>query len=185
MGLFFAVSGRYISERRTTSNLECIMHNKKRKVVGVMLLCICITIFIFYNSLQDIYTSKEQSKRISEVVQSILDPDQTISAESFHFVVRKAAHMIEFAVLGVFCTGGIWLFSNANRRGNIHTLFEPLFIVLLIAVIDEYIQSFLDRTSSVSDILLDFFGGSIGIAVVCMIKIIYNKIKNKEKRWRK
>lgn len=148
-----------------------------------MLLCICITVFIFYNSSHDIYSSKEQSKRISEAIQSILDPDQTISAESFHFVVRKAAHMIEFAILGVFCTGCIWLFSNSNQRGNIHTLFEPLFIVLFIAVIDEYIQSFSDRTSSVSDILLDFFGGIIGITVVCIINIIYNKSKNKEKRW--
>lgn len=150
-----------------------------------MLLCICITVFIFYNSSHDIYSSKEQSKRISEAIQSILDPKQTIPAESFHFIVRKAAHMIEFAVLGFLCTEYVCLFSDHNRQSRSTTLFEPLFIVLFIAVIDEYIQSFLDRTSSVSDILLDFLGGIMGITAVCIIKFIYNRSKNKEKRWLK
>lgn len=157
------------------------MHNKKRKAFGFVILCICITIFIFYNSLHDLYSSKEQSKVVSEAIQAIIDSNQTISDESFHFIVRKAAHMIEFALLGVFCTGCVFLLSDSNRQRSIHSLFEPLFIVLFVAVIDEFIQSFLDRTSSVSDILLDFLGGIIGITVVYIIKHIL-QYKNKEKR---
>ena len=41
-----------------------------------------------------------------------------------------------------------------------------LFVVLLCAVLDEYFQSFVFRTSSVSDVVLDFCGGLIGVSVL-------------------
>ena len=41
-----------------------------------------------------------------------------------------------------------------------------LFGVLLCATLDEYFQSFVGRTSSVSDILIDFCGGIIGIIII-------------------
>lgn len=36
----------------------------------------------------------------------------------------------------------------------------PLFFVLLLAVSDEFLQSFVDRRSNVRDIVLDFSGGN-------------------------
>lgn len=45
-----------------------------------------------------------------------------------------------------------------------------LFMILSVAVMDEYLQSFVARTSSVSDILIDFSGGMTGILILYLIK---------------
>ena len=51
-----------------------------------------------------------------------------------------------------------------------------LFLVLLCAVLDEYFQSFVFRTSSVSDVMLDFCSGLIGVAVLLGVNL-FNKTK--------
>ncbi|MBO4392367.1 MAG: VanZ family protein, partial [Clostridia bacterium] len=64
-------------------------------------------------------------------------------------------------------------------------IFMSLFFTLFTAVTDEYIQSFVERTSLVSDIVLDFSGGKSAnilavavFALVCAVK----KRKNKTER---
>ena len=49
-----------------------------------------------------------------------------------------------------------------------------LFLVLLCAVLDEYFQSFVFRTSSVSDVVLDFCGGLIGVGVLLGVNLFNN-----------
>ena len=58
------------------------------------------------------------------------------------------------------------------------------FYVLLVAVLDEHIQSFSDRTSSTGDILLDFIGSLTGFAAVVALVSAKCRFFKNEKRHR-
>ena len=127
----------------------------------ILLICIFSVCFIFWNSFQNGETSNAFSGWIAELLQPFLDAHNTDAR--FHEHIRKLAHFIEFCILGC-AVGGLmhWLRS---LRGRYHIAMS-LFILLAIAVIDEYIQSFTGRTSLVKDILIDFGGGLTGLILV-------------------
>lgn len=139
-------------------------------------LTIFIIAFIFHNSLQDSKTSNAISDSVAEVIRPILDPQEKVKEKTFHQFTRKLAHGIEFCALG--CSGGGLMFTS--RRKTVHgtqegadsrrgiSLSTALLFLLGTAVIDEYIQSFTGRTSSVKDILIDFGGGVTGLSLVSL-----------------
>lgn len=132
---------------------------KQAAVFG--LLSVLIVGFIFWHSAQPAQQSNELSTDVMGWFQGLLRA-LFASDEQMHKFVRKAAHFIEFAALG----GCLGLFTGGIRKRfwRSWALFLPLFITLLVAVCDEFIQSFYDRTSAVKDVLLDFCGGVTGIA---------------------
>ena len=69
--------------------------------------------------------------------------------------------MAEFAVLGLLVACLMFQLEFPMAR-----LGYGLFYVLAVAVTDEFIQIFTGRTSSVKDILIDFFGALLGIGVI-------------------
>ena len=86
-----------------------------------------------------------------------------------HAFIRKTAHFVEYAVLGLFAARA---FSNSsvNILRKYWTLFSVA-IVVLIAVIDEINQSLgTSRTGSVWDALLDISGGISAILVFYLIR---------------
>ena len=61
-------------------------------------------------------------------------------------------------------------------------LFELLFITLFYAVLDEYHQIFvIGRGSSVKDVLIDFIGGIIGMAIYYIVYYLSHRIRKVRK----
>ena len=93
--------------------------------------------------------------------------------KNLSYFVRKAAHFTEYFILAVLL---LFMFRTFNvslwNQGG-----YSLFLVLLCAVLDEYFQSFVFRTSSVSDVVLDFCGGLFGVGVLLGV-IWHNQIKS-------
>ena len=139
-----------------------MIHKLKQHAVLLMLLAATVAIlaFIFHNSLQDGAASNNRSGQIAEIVEPVLDPRDAVPEEEFHKFVRKMAHFLEFCMLGVSAAMLAMHVSAAYVRCSV---FAPLFLVLLSAVTDEFIQSFTGRTSAVSDVLIDFGGAAVGI----------------------
>ena len=109
-------------------------------------------------------------KPMAPSIDSKVKLQQTLS-----YVVRKAAHVIEYFTLGI-------LFYLAFRTLNVSVINQgiyALFLLLLCAVLDEYFQSFISRTSSVSDVLLDFSGGLVGITCVRVALWLIESSKSK------
>ena len=88
-----------------------------------------------------------------------------ISEESLrlaHFLVRKAAHLTEYAILG-------WLaaraFTGSSREFlRQRWLLVAVLLIVLCALLDEYHQSFvLSRTGSLYDSGIDIVGGLTGL----------------------
>jgi VanZ family protein len=92
-----------------------------------------------------------------------LFPDITEeSLRLVHFLVRKGAHITEYAILG-------WLaaraFSGSSREYlRQRWLLTGLLLIVLYALLDEYHQSFVpSRTGSLYDSGIDIAGGLIGL----------------------
>ena len=140
---------------------------KNKQIALFSVLALCVIAAIFWNSLQNAQQSNELSNGLLTWLKPWLLHLFGGSEELMHEVVRKTAHFVEFAALGL-CLCGV---TNGMRPDFWRTflLFFPLFVLLSTAVTDEFIQSFSDRTSAVKDVLLDFGGGIFGLAVTALV----------------
>lgn len=142
--------------------------SKKNISFFLIFLIICITSFIFINSAIDSATSH----KLSQAVTDIVTVNKFVEKEQ---VVRKSAHIIEFALLGVSVVCWLWCRGLIKRFANI--VFAFLYF-LSVALVDELIQVFSNRTNSVKDVGLDFLGALIGsVLILAVYKIFTNRQK--------
>lgn len=87
----------------------------------------------------------------------------------YHGYIRKFAHFAEYAALGMLASRAFWYSSKPVLRG-LWPLWA-IFVVLSIASVDEYNQSFDPmRTGSVFDVLIDLSGGAFAVITYVLIK---------------
>ena len=103
------------------------------------------------------------SQARSDVLVNIL---QTIglggSADLLSTVVRKLAHAVAYAVLGVLL---VWALA-ARRRVTAKLVMYAVAITCLYAISDELHQLFIPgRSAEVRDVAIDTLGGAIGVSV--------------------
>ncbi len=135
--------------------------------------------FIFYMSAQPAEVSSEISGSVIEIIAEKVYPnfedlssfEQTEIVESFQFVVRKSAHIIAFALLGILSF--LSFISYTKLRFLVRTLLS-LLLSLLYAAGDEYHQRFVSgRSCELRDFLLDAAGIIGAILIACLfVKII-------------
>jgi VanZ family protein len=91
-------------------------------------------------------------------------------------IVRKNAHGFLYMTLAIFVSSVIF---SLNKKGKDAVIYI-LFICMFYSVTDEFHQSFVPgRTSMVSDVLVDFCGALIGLAI---FYFSYYKIYTVKKR---
>lgn len=135
--------------------------------------------FIFYLSSNNGQISHQESNKIVNAIKNIQvnlqikDENGTKNEKKLDYVIRKSAHISIYMMLAFLVSS---IFFAFNKKGK-NTIVYILFICLLFAVMDEFHQSFIpQRTSLVSDILFDFGGSIIGLA---LLYLAYYKIKLK------
>ena len=117
------------------------MKNKKLIIIAIA----AALVFIWGNSL----LSREASQLLSDSVQSglIQISGGDTSGKVNSAVLRKVAHFCEFAALG-----GLWaLLFREKKKG----FFKAFLFSAACAALDETIQIFSNRGSSLSDVILD------------------------------
>ena len=159
-----------------------ILRNKLNISIYIILsLAVILTIgFIFNNSIKSPEESSKQSQEVVETLRPIVDPNNQVSDKDLTHKVRKSAHFLEFALLG-FELALLTFF--AFKRFSVNALVYSASGCLLVATADEYIQSFTDRGSSVTDVIIDSAGSVTGIVfglvvaftVAIAVKIIAKK----------
>ena len=120
-------------------------------------------VFIFSNSLKNGELSHGDSDFFVELLKPVFDSVFGVGAIDISFVVRKCAHLFEFACLG---SVSALTAKQVKKITGVHTTVYFVLGCLVIATVDEFIQSFTGRTSSVSDVVLDFFGAVLGFSLV-------------------
>lgn len=141
------------------------------------LLAMLVVGYIFYNSSQTSQVSNERSNEIVEEIKPIVDPKGKIDKQDFNEYVRKAAHFFEFSLLGL-ALGGVMACVYGKTARRLFSL--PLLISLMVAVTDEFIQSFTGRTSKVKDILIDFSGATFGLLMILFVVLLICRARRKK-----
>ena len=155
------------------------MKNRKTSIVILAITVVLIVAFIFGNSLKSSEESAKDIDAIASAIGPILEMILGREIENIGYVVRKLAHFTEFCALGLATTG---LVITIGSRCEWGLYGYGVLFCLIIAVCYEFIQSFVDRGSSVSDVLIDFGGAIFGFFVILLIskmkmskKLINNK----------
>lgn len=108
-----------------------------------------------------------------------IDTGDTFWKVTFHKLIRKAAHFIEYTLIGcALCAMLNLMFNRALPAALISLLVSPLF-----GVIDEYHQRFASmRTPKSLDIWIDTAGVVTGIIMVTVFFLVFNYIGKLKKR---
>ena len=110
----------------------------------------------------------------NKVINSLANKDRV----SLNKVLRKSAHVMEFLILSMLLCNAFFTYGIKGRNPIIYVLFITLFY----AVLDEYHQIFvIGRGSSVKDVLIDFIGGIIGMAIYYIVYYLSHRIRKVRK----
>ncbi len=154
---------------------------KKERISLVILVAavLLMTLFVFSNSMKSREDSGADSSAIVKIVEPVFD---AIFGEghgiNVHFLVRKAGHLTEFCILGILVLNLARFFE---KRYKPRLFGYCLFYVLLVAVLDEFVQIYSGRGSAVSDVLIDLSGALIGFGLTLAFCTIKNRRKKDEK----
>ena len=161
------------------------MRAKKILIVIDILLILATVAFIISNSAMPAEKSNNTSEGVTDKVVESVKPlkdaieQEKVDKEDIHKGVRKIAHVLEYALLGAELMALLLLIFSTDPMKR---LIYVLFFGLALAVCDESVQKLTDRTSSTTDVMIDFGGLCIGIALAyfafAVIRLI---IKRKSK----
>lgn len=130
-------------------------------VWGALLLCRAG--FVWGHSLVPGALSTGESDAVAEALAALLPPLGALDRDLHTLVIRKGAHVLEYAVLGILLCG---LLRSLGRRRRL----PVAALVLLVPFVDEGIQLHVPgRSGQLSDVLVDLVGMAAGSAVLLAI----------------
>ena len=147
-------------------------HKRTRIIIsGIAVIIWMIVIFIF-----SAMTGEESGNLSSGLVHALLKNIPYLAeSELAHLVVRKLAHMTEYAI---FCLLIINLEKQIGFKIRLKHILIGIFISCIYAMTDEYHQSFVnERSGNIIDVGID----TLGAAIAGIIVFIVSRFKNKEK----
>lgn len=119
---------------------------------------------IFWMS-TDTFSAKNTSLIIEPLVRFLLPGISEQSLALIHGLVRKAAHLTEYFILGLLLFRA--LLSTFPESTPMRLALRSLAVAALIAAGDEFHQSFVaTRTASVLDVGIDIIGGLFALGVM-------------------
>lgn len=155
-----------------------------RIVIAILIIIDASVIFFF--SAQKAEQSSTTSSGVIEQIAKVIYKDfdrwpqakQNAKIESLQHLVRKCAHMTEYASLGVLSAAFALTFGSAAKNQGAALLFCALY-----ASSDEFHQKFVEgRSCQLSDVLIDSCGALVGIAAFCLVTFIFTRILTHCKR---
>ena len=161
------------------------MDKSKKTFRIIMTVIILLTVVIIWgHSFMTPEMSTEESSFVKEIVEAVV---QSVSHnEAFvipEVVIRKSAHFIEYAILGlelaILITINKSIPADDKKRSlikRILSIYPTAFIFsLFVASVDETIQYFTGRYSSFWDVLLDMTGASFSIGIFLLLRSLIRK----------
>ena len=150
---------------------------QRRKVRYLLFLGVLVwSLFIWSNSCRPAAESANQSLQVLTCFEAIFQALH-IPADLGHVLIRKAAHMTEFFVLGILWTAAL-VWGLGKRIGS--SMFTGASLCLMTALVDESIQLISPgRGSLVTDVWIDFGGSCIGVLLVSMICVLYRSVRRR------
>jgi len=130
---------------------------RRSSIIAIASLVVWIGVIFYMSSGQG--SMDETSRFIRPLLEFLFPAASAETITLYHAFIRKCAHFTEYAVLALLAYRAL---ANVKFR-----LIWPILIVVVIASLDEFNQSFeATRTGSINDVWLDIAGGTAMIAVI-------------------
>ena len=151
-----------------------------------MILSLMWMVVIFMYSSRNAELSTERSHEVGMMIGQVTISDfedwsydrQISFAQSIDHPVRKTAHFIEYAVLGIFLFGA-W---TDRKRKSLINIIIPFIVGAVYALSDELHQLLVaGRAGMFSDVLLDSSGVISGILIVFLIISVFRAVSSQNK----
>lgn len=169
--------------KNSETNQEETKNSKtKRRSIVFMILALVWMGVIFYFSHQpgevSSNTSGGISTKIADSIIEVFHMDSTKEAvqkvhDIVEVLVRKSAHMTEFAILAVLLLGVVY-----GREKVKHPYILSMLLAVCYAASDEVHQLFVPgRAGMLRDVGIDAIGAGLGILLICVIVNLINRTK--------
>jgi VanZ family protein len=131
-------------------------------------LAVAACVAVIWSLSADLFAASETSRFLRPFLLWLF-PDLSADAlRNAHFVVRKAAHVTEYAVLASLAFRAWWLSFEASLA-RVAAL--SLGLVFTVAALDEARQSLsLARTGTAWDVALDLAGGAVALGLLLFLE---------------
>lgn len=158
------------------------MTNKKKGAVALVMVFILLLV-VFGFSAQGGAESTSLSRKATRVIcrviftgfEDMTSYEQSFIVKELNYFVRKLAHFVVYMLIGLCSYYSVGVFLENLRRKALFTCG----LCLVCAAADELHQYFVPgRDAKISDILLDLLGAVIGMAILRVLLIISEYIKN-------
>lgn len=155
------------SGKTSEQNIDKKRYNTRDVWSLVLLVLITATlVFIWTNSMEAPAESSEKSRWVMKLMTPFLELFVG-KGNVTEFLVRKLAHFCEFGLLG--CELSLMLILR--RRQTLPWYVNAGMFAFVVAALDETIQIFAERGSSLADVWLDTAGAVTGIVGVYVINV--------------
>ncbi len=158
----------------------------RRTLLVIVVVAMVVTMaFIFGNSLQGSEASWKTSNAVANFLAPVLHGVHDLALKagvpaslSYEAFVRKFAHFVEYGLLGFECYAVTVLVVGRVASPYV---WADLFIVLALAVADEFVQGLAARSSLVSDVVIDFAGACAGMVVAFIVATLLTKARPRKR----
>ena len=148
-----------------TRNKKPELNKRREQFMLYAPLFIWIGVIFFLSTGQ---ASMNQTSRIIRPILEFLFPTATEETLLvYHGLIRKLAHLTEYAILGFLAFRA--LLNLRRRSSQLIGAIAAAFVVIIVATLDEFNQSFNPaRTGSSVDVLIDVSGG-LTVILLCYL----------------
>ena len=144
-----------------------------RRILIVLLVIWMIAVFCLSNQ------NGSDSGNLSRTIANFFAHGDTVKAEVLEPLIRKVAHMTEYAVGAMIFYGVTLTYPEMARKKRLILTF---IYIILYAAADEAHQLFInERNGSIVDVLIDTVGASFGIVGMLVIETTIIMMDNKVK----
>ena len=135
---------------------------------------IAVWMLVIFHMSSDV--ASDSSARSDEIVRTIQSIGVSAPADLLTFLVRKAAHISAYFILGIL----IFNLLKEYNLGAKKMIFISIAIAMLYACTDELHQVFVSgRSGEVRDVLIDTAGAAVGVAVYAALSSRFYKKSEK------
>lgn len=184
--LLGAVVALWIRDGGVTGEEPVGRHLRREEPLGggrwIRLAIVVCTLLIWSNSLRNADQSSAQSGALFALLQPHLAPFGLDGALG-HTLLRKAAHMTEYAVLGLLWSGEL---AKAGGRITFKRAALRWQTCVLTALADETVQLFVPgRSGQVQDVWIDGVGALLAVAAgsLLLARLARRRQRREQERW--
>jgi VanZ family protein len=119
---------------------------------------------IIFSASSDSHSYQHSSHLVEPFLHWLFPQMSQAHVETIHHVLRKCAHLTEYAILALLVWRALHFSNNNLPAWSWPKAGGTLLIILIYAASDEFHQRFVPtRTPLVSDVFIDVCGGAIGL----------------------